>query len=836
MTIGAARDVSADSRLFRVDGEPRYLLSGEFHYFRVPRADWADRLRAMRDMGLTATSIYIPWNWHQPDPDAPADLDGRTSPERNLRAAMDEIEAAGLDCIFRPGPFITAEWRNGGIPDWLWEREPGVLALDVGGEVSAPDHPYAAITHAHPAYRDAEAAWLRAACEIAVEHLATRGGSVIDVQLDDEPSYFQRIASGSLAVDYNPLLIEGPEDGELSRFGAWLVERHGSLDTVNAEYGTSWSRAADIDPPREPMARATDLPRHADWFDFKLREVNLDMEHQYRTVVDAGIDVPVSMLFPYLLALDAVRFTDFIEERGLPIHLTNEVYLSLFGPNACDERKLGDILASHETYTGVWLRDHGPAISMELQGANSTNITPGAMELLYAITVARGIKGINIYMMVGGENPPGFENVTGRGYDISAPIAKDGHERPHAGVLRKLARIIEAGGHALLEAEPLRDTWIGCLATLERAAVVGGEGPMRAAAELLTTTFSGGEMGMSNASSLPALMANASVSFGAVDLERATPEELAALPQVWIPGLPHLDRTVQETLVAALALGAHLVILPEVPRRDERSAPCELLWDACMGGVEVTPPDARAAPEAMHMLTTPEGESMVAPGRRWSFTLPEDARALAHDANTGLPVGFSRPVGSGRATVLGFHLQYVPNEQDDQKDFLERIVTGGGEHRLATRPTDRRVAAMQLQSPSGSFVCLVNPVELPASTRVRCTTPRGEALTFPQAVDGVAFDRAGARLLPVGLDLGGGVTLEHATWELLGIDRGAAGLVLTFATPGSASGEIHITGATVGAIEFASPSTEPPHDDGLIVLEPHDDTCRITVGNRRSER
>jgi len=761
----------------------------------------------MRDIGLTATSIYIPWNWHQPDPDVPPDFDGRTSPERNLRAAMDEITAAGLDCIFRPGPFITAEWRNGAIPDWLWERDPGVLALDVTGGVSAPDHPYPGITHAHPAYRAAEAAWLEAACAIAVEHLATRGGSVIDVQLDDEPSYWQRIAWSSLAVDYNPLLIEG----DPSRFGAWLLERFGSLDAINAAYGTAWSGVADIDPPREQMTGAADLARHADWFDFKLHEVNLDMEHQYRTVVDAGIDVPVSMLFPYLLALDAARFTDFIEERGLPIHLTNEVYLSLFGPNSCDERKLGDIVASHETYTGVWLRGHGPAISMELQGANSTNITPGAMELLYAMTVARGIKGINIYMMVGGENPAGFENVTGRGYDIGAPIAKDGSERPHAGVLRKLAKVIDAGGRALLDAEPLRDTWIGCLATLERAAIVGGDA-MAAAAELLTTTFSGGDMGMSNASSLPALMVNASVSFGAVDLERATPQELAALPQVWIPGLPHLDRAVQETLVAALGLGAHLVILPEVPRRDEHGAQCELLWDACMGGVQVTPPDPRASPEAMHMLTTPQGESLVAPGRRWSFDLPPDAQALAHDMKSGRPVAFTRGVAGGRVSVLGFHLQFVPNEQDDQKDFLERIVTDDGARPLATRATDRRIAAMQLHSSTGCFVCLANPVELPVSTRVRCTTPGGSEMTFPQVIDGITLEGTGARLLPVGLNLGGGITLEYATWELLAVD----GHTLTFASPGTAPGEIRVTGH------------EP------LVLDPEGDICRITIeGDRR---
>jgi hypothetical protein len=36
---------------------------------------------------------------------------------------MDEIMAAG-SLHLRPGPFITAEWRNGAIPDWLWGRSP----------------------------------------------------------------------------------------------------------------------------------------------------------------------------------------------------------------------------------------------------------------------------------------------------------------------------------------------------------------------------------------------------------------------------------------------------------------------------------------------------------------------------------------------------------------------------------------------------------------------------------------------------------------------------------------------------------------------------------------
>lgn len=193
----------------------------------------------------------------------------------------------------------------------------------------------------------------------------------------------------------------------------------------------------------------------------------------------------------------------------------------------------------------------------------------------------------------------------------------------------------------------------------------------------------------------------------------------------------------------------------------------------------------------------------------------------------GRCVAFTRRVGEGRVTVLGFHLQYVPNAQDDQKDFVERIVTHAGARPLATKPTDRRISAMQLTAPGGCFVCLVNPVELPASTRIRCTLPDGRIHTFPERVDAVEFAGAGARLLPVGLDLGDGVTLVHTTWELVGRERSGEQFVLTFATPGNAHGEIRITGAQITGIDGATPLAEP---DDIVALQPERDSCTITLG------
>jgi beta-galactosidase len=248
-----------------------FLLSGEFHYFRVPRDAWRDRLRTMAGAGLRAASIYVPWNWHAPSPDV-TDFTGKDVPERDLPAVLAEIADAGLDCIFRPGPFITAEWRNGGIPDWLLRDD--LLARDAEGRPSSTGHAYPALTYAHPEYRARARAWLEQALAVAGEHGPVAHGPVAHVQLDDEPSYW-RILLDPLAGDYNPYLVEH-RDGP-SRYGQWLIERYGSLDAVRRAYRTH----QDLGPPREPARDATGALRHLDWLEFKLAQTNDYVEYLY---------------------------------------------------------------------------------------------------------------------------------------------------------------------------------------------------------------------------------------------------------------------------------------------------------------------------------------------------------------------------------------------------------------------------------------------------------------------------------------------------------------------------------------------------------------------------
>ncbi|RSM59812.1 hypothetical protein DMB66_26550 [Actinoplanes sp. ATCC 53533] len=123
--------LSLTSRFLRRDGQPWIPVSGELHYSRVPRDRWEERLRLMRSGGITVVSSYVPWIHHVAHRGAPI-FDGN----RDLAAFVDLCRATGLEVVLRIGPWVHAEIRNGGFPDWVQRApvahrsdDPGYLAL-----------------------------------------------------------------------------------------------------------------------------------------------------------------------------------------------------------------------------------------------------------------------------------------------------------------------------------------------------------------------------------------------------------------------------------------------------------------------------------------------------------------------------------------------------------------------------------------------------------------------------------------------------------------------------------------------------------------------------------
>nr|WP_062074399.1 beta-galactosidase family protein [Demequina lutea] len=148
---------------FLLDGAPHQIRSGAIHYFRVHPSLWEDRIRQARLMGLNAIETYVAWNVHEPDEGAWG-FDGN----RDLGAFLDAIAAQGMHAIVRPGPYICAEWDNGGLPGWL---------------TAIPD---IALRCSDARYLEAVEGYLERVLEHVVPRQVPRGGPVLMVQVENE--------------------------------------------------------------------------------------------------------------------------------------------------------------------------------------------------------------------------------------------------------------------------------------------------------------------------------------------------------------------------------------------------------------------------------------------------------------------------------------------------------------------------------------------------------------------------------------------------------------------------------------------------------------------------
>ncbi|KRC47302.1 beta-galactosidase [Leifsonia sp. Root227] len=150
-------------RDFLLDGEPFRILAGALHYFRVHPEQWEDRILAAKEMGLNTIETYVAWNEHEPERGS-----FRTDGALDLGRFLDLIADAGMHAIVRPGPFICAEWDNGGLPGWL--------TRECGSNIRCSD----------PTFLRAVGDYLASVLPILVPRQVDRGGPVILLQVENE--------------------------------------------------------------------------------------------------------------------------------------------------------------------------------------------------------------------------------------------------------------------------------------------------------------------------------------------------------------------------------------------------------------------------------------------------------------------------------------------------------------------------------------------------------------------------------------------------------------------------------------------------------------------------
>lgn len=152
---------------FMLDGQPLKILAGEMHYPRIPRPLWRDRMRKLKALGLNTLSSYVFWNAHERKQGV-YDFSGGLDLAAWIRTAQEE----GLWVLLRPGPYVCAEWDNGGFPSWL---------------LDTPDRK---IRTLDPRYMAETDRWLRRLGQEVAGLEVDRGGPILMTQVENEYGSF----------------------------------------------------------------------------------------------------------------------------------------------------------------------------------------------------------------------------------------------------------------------------------------------------------------------------------------------------------------------------------------------------------------------------------------------------------------------------------------------------------------------------------------------------------------------------------------------------------------------------------------------------------------------
>ena len=155
--------IDFDNRGFLIKGQRTFILSASIEYARVPHALWRDRLLRIKRSGFNCIELYTFWNFHEIQ-EGKFDFTG----DKNVGAFLDLAHDIGLYATVRVGPYVCAEWENGGYPMWLRFKPPMCVRTN------------------DPLFLNYVDRWYEHILPIVASRQIQRGGSVIMVQLENE--------------------------------------------------------------------------------------------------------------------------------------------------------------------------------------------------------------------------------------------------------------------------------------------------------------------------------------------------------------------------------------------------------------------------------------------------------------------------------------------------------------------------------------------------------------------------------------------------------------------------------------------------------------------------
>ncbi|WDL96100.1 beta-galactosidase [Alicyclobacillus sp. ALC3] len=710
--MGAARLVYYENKHFVINGRKTFLYGAECHYFRLDPDQWSDRLQKIKDAGFNLVSTYVPWIWHEPV-EGQIDLVGLTHPRRNLREFLDMCNEYGMYAVVRPGPYVMSELKNEGIPHWLLDEYPEIIAHTPSGE----PHPTRVVSYLHPLYLEFVEKWYREVSRIVQPRLITNGGPIIMFQLDNEIGMLHWVTNTG---DNHPHTLK---------------------------------RFAEFDRSKQEKRPLTELAKHWAWAEFARQEAAEYVRVLAQLARRNGIDVP--------FIVNVHGFKDFsVYSRGVdyPIGLSqlrdaarvdDVVLAGDFYPGKIGYDNFHDLILS-SALTDALAQPEQPLFSAEFQSGRLSDrprVSPSDVDLITRLCVANGMNALNYYMYCGGDNVEGI-GLFGRRHEWQAPIASNGDLRPSYAVTSYLGQLLHTFGDTLCEAPKLVDTFIGFYSPYYATEIVNREDAdvRRVIGDIES------ERENMHFDGVWRLLSAANIAYGAVDVQKSD-IDVKKYPTLWMATTKYMDCVTQGKLVRYIRDGGQVVIGPQVPRYDMNEEPCDILAQA-VGAVEV---GSKGGYQRVNIC----GLESVFCRHYTVFDKPEDAQLIAFsEQGQREALAYRRKLGLGQVVVLGVGMSY---EYQYQLEVISRLAKLIGVHaRLSV--SDASVCVSERAGKNGSLISVLNVDDTARSTHVF----RSKTDLFGGS--SVSLRPRSGKLLPVQFHVAEDVTIDYSNVELLRIE------------------------------------------------------------------
>jgi len=681
---------------YLINGVPTYLNSGEFHYFRVPRADWQERMGLFKQAGGNVLATYIPWLLHEPEEGRFAW--GETADHLDLEGFLQTARAQGLYVIARPGPYQYSELVYDGLPGWLCNGYPDLLARNRQGKIFRNS----SVSYVHPLFWKKIRQWYAAVCPILARYTVMQDGPIAFLQIDNELVGIHEWFGG---LDYNQEAMGfGRPDG---RFPRWLAGRYTDIGALNDHYGSAYASFAAVEPPMTGDDLHT-IRRRADYFHFYLGTVADYARFLVDQVRAYDIQVPIvhNSAHPGMNAY----FMETAAVLGDQFLLGSDHYYSLdqtWAQNHPTPQYAARCFVSLEM---LRLMGYPPTV-FELPGGSCSDwppITPSDALACYLTNLAFGMKGHNYYIFTGGPNPPGAGATTDL-YDYNASIGP-------AGEIRPLFEAQKAFGQVLAEHPWLVTAW--------RLA------DFRLAVDLEYSRtdhyWTGGGPGLSPKQAWDLLRTGplttalcAGLSPEMVRLDASLAVQPVDLPLVVVAGAS-MAAIKQQALVDFLKAGGKVLILPVLPWLDEHLRPCTLLAEflgVTRAALQPLPSPTGVTRPTIAGVSNVRGEV----AGLWQ-QLPPGAELVGIEEHSGRPIAWKSAVqGGGQILVLSFAWLHAMREQVQM--LLSLLGQLGCRPRVHT--TNPNVWVTTWTTGEKTVVFLLNLFSAPLETTVEVRLPDG---------------------------------------------------------------------------------------------------------------